>query len=92
MVSYRTGDVWSPHIEPGEALQAAVTHFAECIRDGEDADQRRPARAARRPLLEAATRSIRAQGGRVVLGSGNAFVPRGGVLPGATGRDLIGQR
>src|SRR5262249_6683800 len=34
LVSYRSGDVWSPHIEPGEALQSAVTHFAQCIRDG----------------------------------------------------------
>ena len=49
LVSYRSGDVWSPHIEPGEALQAVVTHFAECIRDGQDADQRRPAGAAGGP-------------------------------------------
>src|SRR5439155_10839363 len=33
LVSYRSGDIWSPHIEPQEALQAVVTHFAECIRD-----------------------------------------------------------
>jgi predicted dehydrogenase len=67
MVSYRTGDVWSPHIDPGEALQVAVTHFAQCIRTGEEpiSDGRLGLRVVK--LLESATRSIRAQGGRVVL-------------------------
>jgi predicted dehydrogenase len=70
MVSYRTGDVWSPHIDPGEALQGVVAHFAECIRDGETplSDGRLGLRVVR--LLESATRSIRAQGGRVVLSHG----------------------
>jgi predicted dehydrogenase len=66
-VGYRTGDMWSPHIEPGEALQAVVSHFAECIRDRVEplSDGRMGVRVVR--LLEAATRSIRAQGGRLVL-------------------------
>jgi predicted dehydrogenase len=70
MVNYRTGDVWSPHLEPGEALQAAVTHFATCIRNGEEpiSDGRLGLRVVK--LLESATRSIRAQGGRVVLANG----------------------
>ncbi len=70
LVSYRSGDVWSPHVEPGEALRGVVTHFAECVRDREMplSDGRLGLRVVR--LLEAATRSIRAQGGRVVLNSG----------------------
>jgi predicted dehydrogenase len=70
MVGYRSGDIWSPHVEPGEALQSAVTHFAECIRDGKPplSDGQLGLRVVR--LLEAATRSIRAQGGRVVLANG----------------------
>ncbi len=70
LVSYRSGDVWSPHVEPGEALRGVVTHFAECVRDREVplSDGRLGLRVVR--LLEAATRSIRAQGGRVVLNSG----------------------
>src|SRR5262245_21954639 len=32
-VGYRTGDMWCPHIEPGEALQAVVSYFAVCIRE-----------------------------------------------------------
>jgi predicted dehydrogenase len=71
MVNYRSGDVWSPHIEPGEPLQAMVRHFAECIREGRtpDSDGRLGLRVVR--MLEAATRSIRAQGGRVVLANGS---------------------
>jgi predicted dehydrogenase len=70
-VGYRTGDVWSPHIESGEALQAAVTHFAECIREDKRplSDGLLGLRVVR--MLEAATRSIRAQGGRVVLANGS---------------------
>src|SRR4051812_6740705 len=70
LVSYRTGDVWSPHIEAGEALQGVVSHFAECIRDGKTplSDGELGLRVVRQ--LEAATRSIRAQGGRIVLSNG----------------------
>lgn len=67
MVSYRSGDIWSPQIEAGEALQGMVTEFAQCIRD-----ERTPLSDGSLGLrvvqqLEAATRSIKAQGGRVVL-------------------------
>ncbi len=70
MVNYRSGDVWSPHIEPGEPLQAAVGHFAECIREGMAplSDGNLGLRVVR--LMEAATRSLKAQGGRVVLSNG----------------------
>jgi predicted dehydrogenase len=66
-IGYRTGDCWSPHVEPGEPLQGVVAHFAECVRDGATpvSDGRFGLRVVR--LLEAATRSIKAQGGRVVL-------------------------
>ena len=70
LVSYRSGDVWSPHIEAGEALQSVAMHFAECIRDEAVpiSDGEMGLRVVR--LLESATRSIRAQGGRVVLTNG----------------------
>jgi len=69
-VGYRSGDVWAPHVEPGEPLQAAVTHFARCVRGEAEplTDGRLGVRVVR--LLEAATRSLRAQGGRVVLTDG----------------------
>ena len=70
MINYRSGDIYSPHVEPGEPLQAAVRHFAECIREDTLplSDGSLGLRVVR--LLEAATRSLRAQGGRVVLSNG----------------------
>jgi predicted dehydrogenase len=69
-IDYRAGDIWSPHIAPQEALAAVVSHFAECIREGKTplSSGQLGLRVVR--LLEAATRSIRAQGGRVVLANG----------------------
>jgi predicted dehydrogenase len=79
MVNYRSGDVWSPHIEAGEPLQEAVRHFAECIREGRPplSDGSLGLRVVR--LLEAATRSLRAQGGRVVLSNGYHGAPTHGL-------------
>ncbi len=67
MIGYRTGDVWSPRIEGQEPLQAMVLHFAECIRDGKMplTDGQAGLRVVR--ILEAAQRSIKAQGGRITL-------------------------
>jgi predicted dehydrogenase len=75
MVNYRSGDVYSPDVPQGEALQLAVTHFAECIRTGQEpiSDGRLGLRVVK--LLESATRSIRAQGGRVVVGGGDRRPP-----------------
>lgn len=67
LVGYRTGDVWSPHLDSSEPLQAMVRHFAECIRDGKQpmSDGNSGLRVVR--ILEAAQRSIKAQGGRITL-------------------------
>jgi predicted dehydrogenase len=71
LVSYRSGNVLSPHIDPSEPLQGAVSHFADCIIEGKQpiSDGQLGLRVVR--CLEAATRSIRAQGGRVILTNGN---------------------
>jgi predicted dehydrogenase len=71
LVGYRSGDVWSPHVEPGEALQGVVSHFAQCVKEGKTpvSDGRLGLRVVR--SLEAATRSIKAQGGRVILTNGS---------------------
>jgi predicted dehydrogenase len=94
LVSYRAGDVWSPHVEAGEALQGVVTHFAECIRDEKTpvSDGCLGLRVVR--LLEAATRSIRAQGGRVVLSQGGYANGAAGARsngPGQLHQDLAGR-
>ena len=67
LVGYRTGDVWSPHVEQSEPLQVMVRHFAECIREGKRplSDGEAGLRVVR--ILEAAQRSIKAQGGRITL-------------------------
>jgi predicted dehydrogenase len=67
LINYRTGDVWSPNIEPTEPLQHMVTHFAECIQQGKTplTDGDAGLRVVR--ILEAAQRSIKAQGGRITL-------------------------
>jgi predicted dehydrogenase len=67
LISYRTGDVWSPHLDQVEALQVMVQHFAECIRENKVplTDGEAGLRVVR--ILEAAQRSIKAQGGRITL-------------------------
>jgi predicted dehydrogenase len=94
MVGYRTGDVWSPHVEAGEALQGVVSHFAECIRDGATplSDGELGLRVVRQ--LEAATRSIRAQGGRIVLSNGahtNGFADPRAIGSGERNQDQPGR-
>ena len=67
MVDYRTGDVWSPHLSRDEPLRTMAAHFIECV------DQQRTPltdgaaglRIVR--ILDAAQRSIKAQGGRITL-------------------------
>jgi predicted dehydrogenase len=67
LIGYRTGDIWSPHIDTQEPLQSMVRHFAECIQGGKRpvTDGQAGLRVVR--ILEAAQRSIKAQGGRLTL-------------------------
>ncbi len=67
LINYRTGDIWSPHLDPGEPLQNVVRHFAECVRAGRRplTDGEAGLRVVR--ILEAARDSIKAHGGRITL-------------------------
>ncbi|MCA9236055.1 MAG: Gfo/Idh/MocA family oxidoreductase [Planctomycetales bacterium] len=67
MIGYRTGDVWSPHVPQVEPLAKMVSHFAECIQQGKQplTDGESGLRVVR--ILEAAQRSIKAQGGRITI-------------------------
>ncbi|MBI2823282.1 MAG: Gfo/Idh/MocA family oxidoreductase [Planctomycetia bacterium] len=67
LVGYRTGDVWSPHIAQTEPLARLVSHFAECIREGKEPITSGEAGLRVVRILEAAQRSIKAQGGRITL-------------------------
>jgi predicted dehydrogenase len=66
--SYRSGDIHSPRVPVTEALQLEVRHFIDCIRDGTTprSDGAAGVRVVR--VLEAAQRSLRANGARVPLG------------------------
>jgi predicted dehydrogenase len=67
LVSYRTGDVWSPHIPQVEPLAQMVSHFAECIRENKQPLTNGEAGLRVVKILEAAQRSIKAQGGRITI-------------------------
>jgi predicted dehydrogenase len=66
-IDYRTGDVWSPHVANQEPLGTMVSHFIECVEKGRTpmTDGRAGLRIVR--ILDAAQRSIKAQGGRITL-------------------------
>lgn len=67
LVSYRSGDMWSPQVEQVEALRQELTYFVECINDGRDPhnDGRAGLRVVR--MLEAATASLNEKGALVSL-------------------------
>ena len=67
LIGYLTGDVWSPHIDGIEPLQAMVCHFAECIQSGQPPLTDGEAGLSVVRILDAAQRSIKAQGGRITL-------------------------
>ena len=67
LVSYRSGDMWAPQIEPGEALRVELDYFADCIINGTKPfnDGHAGLRVVR--MLEAADCSIRKRGELVRL-------------------------
>lgn len=67
LVSYRTGDIWSPRIPNEEPLRNVVEHFADCITKKQRplSDGHAGLRVVR--MLAAAEQSIRAQGERINL-------------------------
>ena len=66
-VGYRTGDMWAPRLDNIEALTIEAQHFVDCIRTGATplSDGRAGLRVIR--VLEAATRSMAANGAPVDL-------------------------
>lgn len=67
LISYRSGDCWSPKIPAGEALQNEVRHFVECIRSGASplSDGHAGLRVVK--LIEAGTKSMQLRGEPVEL-------------------------
>jgi len=67
LISYRTGDLWSPKVSETEALRAEVAHFRNCIEGSE-----KPITSGERGLaivrmLEAADRSMQSRGEAIEL-------------------------
>jgi predicted dehydrogenase len=67
LVSYRSGDMWAPRIDQGEALAAEARYFLECINRGTTPfnDGAAGLRVVR--LLEATDRSLKERGKPVTL-------------------------
>jgi predicted dehydrogenase len=67
LISYRTGDMYSPNISHDEPLSIMAADFVRCTRHQQRpiADGQAGLRVVK--ILEAAQRSIKAQGGRVIL-------------------------
>lgn len=67
LVSYRSGDMWSPQVEQVEALRQELTYFVECVNSGQAPhnDGHAGLRVVR--MLEAATESLNQKGMLVSL-------------------------
>ena len=67
LVNYRSGDMWAPKIEQGEALHRELNYFVDCIRNDKTPmnDGHAGLRVVR--MLEAANESLRHRGALVRL-------------------------
>lgn len=67
LVSYRSGDIYSPQIDVTEALRIEAQHFADCIKTGKAPITDGHAGLRVVSVLEAATQSMKRQGRAVRL-------------------------
>ncbi len=65
MVSYRSGDMYAPRIDQVEALSLMVKEFADCIQENRPALTDGDAGLRVLRILDAANRSIKADGANV---------------------------
>ena len=67
LVSYRSGDMWAPKVDPTEALKLEAKYFVQCIKKNETPfnDGIAGLRVVR--ILEAAELSLKNRGGPVQL-------------------------
>ena len=65
LIQYRTGDMWSPRVETGEALKAECRHFHDCIEARRPTDTPGEAGLYVVEVLEAANRSLGRDGAPV---------------------------
>ena len=62
LVSYRSGDMWAPKVEQGEALQLLAENFIECVNNGGKSVNDGLAGLRVVKMLEAADKSLKKRG------------------------------
>ena len=67
LVSYRSGDMYAPRLDNGEALQREARHFVECVEGKVRPETDGPAGLRMVKMIEAAERSLRKRGELVEL-------------------------
>ena len=67
LVSYRSGDMWSPQVEPVEALRAETAYFIQCINENKTPFNDGVAGLRVVRILEAADKSVKNRGQVVTL-------------------------
>jgi predicted dehydrogenase len=67
LVSYRSGDMWSPQLEQVEALRHELSYFVECVSSGEEPFNNGHAGLRVVKMLEAASESMNQKGALVQL-------------------------
>jgi predicted dehydrogenase len=67
LVHYRSGDMWAPQVEQGEALRRELSYFVDCVSSGQEPfnDGHSGLRVVR--MLEAASESLNKRGSLVYL-------------------------
>ena len=67
LVNYRSGDMWSPQVDRGEALREELSYFVKCISSGNNPHNDGYAGVRVVRMLEAATHSLSNRGELVIL-------------------------
>jgi predicted dehydrogenase len=67
LVSYRSGDMWSPQLEQVEALRQELTYFVDCVSNNKEPFNDGCAGLRVVKMLEAASESLSKRGGLVYL-------------------------
>jgi predicted dehydrogenase len=67
LVHYRSGDMWAPQVEQGEALKSELTYFVDCISIGKDPFNDGCSGLRVVKMLEAASESLKTRGSMVYL-------------------------
>jgi len=67
LVHYRSGDMWAPKLEQGEALRSELGYFVDCIESGKEPFNDGPSGLRVVRMLEAASKSLQTRGSLVYL-------------------------